>query len=112
MTEFKPLLTSRYEFEDSHTLAVAEQKGAYKLARKALMTMQPAAICEEVKKASLRGRGGAGFPAGIKWGFLPKGDDEVFLVINADESEPGTFKDRTIMNQDPHRLIEGILITC
>ncbi|MEM6957845.1 MAG: NADH-quinone oxidoreductase subunit NuoF [Myxococcota bacterium] len=111
--DFKPLLSSRYHEENSHTLAVAERLGAYRVARKALMTMKPEQLKEEVKKASLRGRGGAGFPAGIKWGFVnPKEGEEVYLVINADESEPGTFKDRTIMNQDPHRLLEGILITC
>ena len=107
------ILTSRYDIERGHTLEVAEKHGAYKMARKALTTMTPEAVREEVKKANLRGRGGAGFPAGVKWGFLaPKDDEQVYLVINADESEPGTFKDRTIMNLDPHRLIEGILITC
>lgn len=111
--ELQPLLTSRYGIEGSHTLAVAEKHGAYRTARRALTMMSPEQIKEEVKKASLRGRGGAGFPAGVKWGFLnPKEGEEVYLVVNADESEPGTFKDRTIMNQDPHRLIEGILITC
>lgn len=109
---FKPLLTVRYNEEDSHKLEVAERLGAYRLARKALMTMKPEAIREEVKKASLRGRGGAGFPAGIKWGFLPQDRETTYLVVNGDESEPGTFKDRTIMNLDPHRLLEGILITC
>jgi len=110
---FQPILSARYHLEDSHTIEVAERNGAYKTARKALMTMQPDKIKEEVKKASLRGRGGAGFPCGIKWGFLaPKDDEEVYLVVNADESEPGTFKDRTIMGQDPHLLIEGCLITC
>ena len=109
----KPLLTVRYGLEDSWSLAVAEKAGAYAVARRALSEMQPDAVREEVKKASLRGRGGAGFPAGVKWGFLsPKEGDEVYLVINADESEPGTFKDRTIMDLDPHRLIEGALIAC
>lgn len=110
---FKPLMSARYHLENGHKIDVAERHGAYKIARRALMTMQPDKIKEEVKKASIRGRGGAGFPAGIKWGFVnPKEGEEVYLVINGDESEPGTFKDRTIMNQDPHRLIEGILITC
>ena len=113
MSEQKKLLTARYDLENGHRLDVAEQHGAYKVARRALMSMEPQRIREEVKKASIRGRGGAGFPAGVKWGFLnPQPGDEVYLVINADESEPGTFKDRTIMNLDPHRLIEGILITC
>jgi NADH-quinone oxidoreductase subunit F len=113
LAEFKPLLTRRYGIQDSHKLAVAEKNGVYQIARKALSSMQPAAIREEVKKASIRGRGGAGFPAGVKWGFLnPKPGEQVYLVINADESEPGTFKDRTIMEQDPHRFLEGVLISC
>jgi NADH-quinone oxidoreductase subunit F len=111
--EMKPLLTSRYGLEQSHTLKVAERAGAYKAARRALTVMKPDKLREEVKKANIRGRGGAGFPAGVKWGFLNPGkDDQVYLVVNADESEPGTFKDRTIMNLDPHRLIEGCIITC
>ncbi len=112
-TGFKALISARYDIPDAHKLEVAERHGAYKVARRALMGMTPEKIREEVKAASIRGRGGAGFPAGVKWGFLNPGKDEqVYLVINADESEPGTFKDRTIMNLDPHRLIEGILITC
>jgi NADH-quinone oxidoreductase subunit F len=75
--------------------------------------MEPAQIIDEVKKANLRGRGGAGFPAGVKWGFLPKDLSRPrVLVINADEGEPGTFKDRVIMSRGPHLLIEGIVITC
>jgi NADH-quinone oxidoreductase subunit F len=109
----KPILTARYGVANATDLEVAEKHGAYRAARKALLSMPPEAIREEVKKASIRGRGGAGFPAGVKWGFLaPKEGERVYLVINGDESEPGTFKDRTIMNQDPHRLIEGILIAC
>ncbi|MBO6937049.1 MAG: NADH-quinone oxidoreductase subunit NuoF [Deltaproteobacteria bacterium] len=112
-TGFKPLISARYDIPDAHKLEVAERHGAYKVARRALMGMTPEKLKEEVKAASIRGRGGAGFPAGVKWGFLNPGEGEqVYLVINGDESEPGTFKDRTIMNLDPHRLIEGILITC
>jgi len=114
MTEdFKPVLTKRYGIEGSETIAVAEKHGVYSQARKALTTMTPEAIKDEVKKAKIRGRGGAGFPAGVKWGFLnPAEGQDVYLVVNGDESEPGTFKDRTLMNNDPHRLIEGCLITC
>jgi NADH-quinone oxidoreductase subunit F len=113
MPEPKPLLTSRYGVADSWTLPVAERHGAYAVARRAFASKQPAQLKEEVKKASIRGRGGAGFPAGVKWGFLnPQPGQNVYLVVNADESEPGTFKDRTIMDLDPHRLIEGILISC
>ncbi|MEM7436730.1 MAG: NADH-quinone oxidoreductase subunit NuoF [Myxococcota bacterium] len=114
MTETqKPLLTTRYGLEQSWTLPVAEKAGAYVVAKRALTTIEPAALKEEVKKANIRGRGGAGFPAGVKWGFLNPGPGEsVYLVINADESEPGTFKDRSIMDLDPHRLIEGAIISC
>jgi len=111
--EFEPLLTRRYGVEDNHKIGIAEANGVYKQARKALTSMQPDTIKEEVKKGSIRGRGGAGFPAGVKWGFLaPKPDQPVYLVVNGDESEPGTFKDRTIMIEDPHRFIEGCIITC
>lgn len=107
------LLTSRYGVKNGWTLEAARGAGAYKVAERALKGMEPAAIKEEVKKANIRGRGGAGFPAGVKWGFLnPAEGEQVYLVINADESEPGTFKDRTIMDLDPHRLIEGCILTC
>jgi NADH-quinone oxidoreductase subunit F len=113
MADQKPLLTSRYGLANSWTLPVAEKAGAYTMARKALTTMKPDQLKEQVKKANIRGRGGAGFPAGVKWGFLaPKPGQKVYLVVNADESEPGTFKDRTIMDLDPHRLIEGVIISC
>src|SRR5690606_7187292 len=73
--------------------------------------MERAKIVEEVKKANLRGRGGAGFPCGVKWGFLPKTSDvPKYLVINADEGEPGTFKDHLLMELDPHRMVEGCII--
>ena len=88
------------------------QYGGYEALKKAL-SMTPEAIIDEVKKANLRGRGGAGFPAGVKWGFLPKDLSRPrVLVINADEGEPGTFKDRVIMTRGPHLLIEGIVISC
>ena len=113
MSDFKPLMTSRYDLDQSWTLPVAEKAGAYSVARKVFGLKPREEIVEEVKKASLRGRGGAGFPAGIKWGFLnPKDGEKVYLVVNGDESEPGTFKDRSIFNQDPHRRIEGVLLTC
>ncbi|MDX1682903.1 MAG: NADH-quinone oxidoreductase subunit F, partial [Phycisphaeraceae bacterium] len=84
--------------------------GGYEGMRKAL-EMEPEAIIEQVKESELRGRGGAGFPAGVKWGFLPPLDDEPrYLAVNADESEPGTFKDRLLLDFDPHLLIEGIAI--
>ena len=75
--------------------------------------MAPQAIIDEVKKSGLRGRGGAGFPCGVKWGLVDrKSGKPIYLIVNADESEPGTFKDRYIIHQDPHQLIEGTMISC
>jgi NADH-quinone oxidoreductase subunit F len=86
--------------------------GGYAQLKKAL-TMPPKKITEEVKESGLRGRGGAGFPTGVKWGFIPaKNTKPVYLICNADESEPGTFKDRYIIYQDPHQLLEGMIISC
>ncbi len=86
--------------------------GGYQTLKKCLK-MEPADITNEVKKSGLRGRGGAGFPTGVKWTFIPKGNTKpVYLVCNCDESEPGTFKDRFIVHQDPHQLIEGMIIAC
>lgn len=86
--------------------------GGYEQLKKAL-GMEPKAITEEVKKSGLRGRGGAGFPTGIKWTFIPPNNTKpVYLICNCDESEPGTFKDRYIVHQDPHQLIEGMVISC
>lgn len=86
--------------------------GGYKQLEQA-MKMKPEEIVEEVKKSGLRGRGGAGFPCGVKWGFIKRGGPKpTYLICNADESEPGTFKDRYIIHQDPHQLIEGMIISC
>ena len=86
--------------------------GGYEELKKALK-MEPKAITEEVKLSGLRGRGGAGFPTGVKWTFIPPNNTKpVYLICNADESEPGTFKDRYIIHQDPHQLIEGMTISC
>ncbi|MEG2247901.1 MAG: NADH-quinone oxidoreductase subunit F, partial [Akkermansia sp.] len=86
--------------------------GGYKQLRKAL-AMEPKDIIGEVKKAGLRGRGGAGFPTGVKWTFIPPNNTKpVYLICNCDESEPGTFKDRFVVHQDPHQLLEGMIISC
>ncbi len=86
--------------------------GGYEILRKALQK-KPEEIIDEVKKSGLRGRGGAGFPCGVKWGLVDrKSGKPIYLVVNADESEPGTFKDRYIIYRDPHQLIEGIMISC
>jgi len=104
------ILTKNFDLRDSHTLRVYREAGGYRAWDKA-RGMEPAAITEEVKKSNLRGLGGAGFPTGVKWGFIPKGSTAPkYLVVNADEGEPGTFKDRYILERDPHALIEGMLI--
>jgi len=96
--------------DDSHTLMRYEATGGYSALRKALATT-PEAVAAEVKASNIRGRGGAGFPMGVKWGFLPPDTRPRYLVVNADESEPGTFKDRQLLERDPHQLVEGIVIS-
>ena len=102
----------RQDGKDYNDINVAVAAGTYSRLRKWMRSPMKEQIVEEVKKANLRGRGGAGFPAGVKWGFLPKNDKTRYLAVNADESEPGTFKDRYWLQHDPHPLIEGILLTC
>jgi len=104
------VITGHFGDEEQKKIAVYEQRGGYRNLKKALR-MQPAVIKSEVKASNLRGRGGAGFPTGVKWGFLPKDAHEVYLVCNADESEPGTCKDRELIYWDPHQLIEGMVIS-
>jgi len=110
-TEVPRIITSRFDDQDGHTLARYEATGGYQALRKAL-SMAPAAVFDEVKAASLLGRGGAGFPAGVKWGLAPAEVWPRYLVVNGDESEPGTYKDRLLMERDPHQLIEGVLLAC
>ncbi|WP_242337078.1 MULTISPECIES: NADH-quinone oxidoreductase subunit NuoF [Anaeromyxobacter] len=105
------ILTKRWGKPDSAALRTYRADGGYAALDKAL-GMEPAAVVDEVKKSNLRGRGGAGFATGLKWTFLPKDVRPRYLTVNADESEPGTFKDRYIIEHDPHMLIEGIAITC
>jgi NADH-quinone oxidoreductase subunit F len=105
------VLSANFAVKDSHRLEVARKRGAYQALEKALK-MTPAQVVDEVKKSRLRGRGGAGFPTGVKWSFVGKGTGKpTYIVLNADESEPGTFKDRWLMERDPHLVIEGCLIT-
>jgi NADH-quinone oxidoreductase subunit F len=103
-------LTGRVGTPESHTIESYLADGGYETARKVLTEMQPAQVVDQVKASGLRGRGGAGFPTGTKWGFLAPAKPR-YLVVNADESEPGTFKDRMIMEYDPHQLIEGIILS-
>ncbi len=104
-------LSANFTIDKAYTLPVYEEHGGYKALKKA-MTMDGDAIIAEVKTSNLRGRGGAGFPTGVKWSFMPKQSDvPKYLTVNADEGEPGTFKDRYCMELDPHRLIEGCIIS-
>src|SRR6476469_10895284 len=106
----RKLLTEHINVEGIETFDVYRKHGGYRSVEKALKTMTPDEVTEEVKKSGLRGRGGAGFPTGMKWGFLAKPEGvPSYLVCNADESEPGTFKDRYLMEFIPHLLIEGII---
>ena len=106
------ILSARFDVPDNNLLDVYKQQGGYGSLDKAL-AMSPDQLIEEVKTSGLRGRGGAGFPAGMKWSFVPKDIDKPkYLCVNADEGEPGTFKDRKILELDPHALIEGIIICC
>jgi NADH-quinone oxidoreductase subunit F len=111
VTDHPTIITSRFGRDDAHTLQGYLDSGGYQGLRAAL-AKAPQAVGEEVKTASLLGRGGAGFPAGTKWGFCPPGVWPRYLVVNGDESEPGTYKDRLLMERDPHQLIEGVLIAC
>jgi NADH-quinone oxidoreductase subunit F len=105
-------LTKNFKNPEAQTYDGYVKAGGYAALKKAL-TMKPEEIIEEVKKGNLRGRGGAGFPAGVKWGFLPKNyTGPKYLCVNADEGEPGTFKDGPLMEFDPHQMLEGIAITC
>jgi NADH-quinone oxidoreductase subunit F len=108
----KKLLLTYDHIPGINTLDVYRQNNGYKSLEKALKTMKPDDIVEEVKKSGLRGRGGAGFPTGMKWSFLAKPEGVPrHLVCNADESEPGTFKDRYLMERIPHLLIEGMIVS-
>lgn len=108
--KLEPVISANWKLPNSFHIDTYESQGGYQALRKAI-TLDPGAIVDEVKKSNLRGRGGAGFPTGMKWSFLPKESDvPKYLVVNADEGEPGTWKDRWIVELDPHRLVEGCLI--
>ena len=105
------LLLRNIELPDSHTLKVYRSAGGYRALEKVLAGMSAEQVIEEVKNSGLRGRGGAGFPTGMKWSFVPKDSPKPkYLICNADESEPGTFKDRVLIERDPHAVIEGTII--
>ncbi|MFN3604908.1 MAG: NADH-quinone oxidoreductase subunit NuoF [Leptonema sp. (in: bacteria)] len=109
--EFELMLTKRFSVKDNHKIDVALEHGAYSSLEK-LFSMKPEEVVQEVIKSKLKGRGGAAFPTGQKWTFIPKETQKpIYLCVNADESEPGTFTDRYILEYDPHLLIEGIICT-
>ena len=110
MSKLSPVLSAHWDEADSFTLEAYRRNGGYQASKKAL-DMDPDAVIQLVKDSGLRGRGGAGFPTGMKWGFIPQNDGkEHYLVVNADESEPGTCKDMPLLMANPHSLIEGIII--
>src|SRR3989440_10868282 len=104
------IITKNIDAPGLDTVKGYRKRGGYKSLAKALKESQPDDILEMVKKSGLRGRGGAGFPTGMKWGFLAKNQPR-YLCCNCDESEPGTFKDRMLMEKNPHQLLEGVIIT-
>jgi len=113
VNQVEPVLLRNLGVENSADIEVSLKRGGYEAAKKALKDMAPEDVHKEVNDAVLRGRGGAGFPAGLKWKFLDRDPERTrYLCCNADESEPGTFKDRVLMEADPHQLIEGMIIAC
>ncbi|MEX2316024.1 MAG: NADH-quinone oxidoreductase subunit NuoF [Pirellulales bacterium] len=112
MAKFEPVLLARVGKPNRGAIDPYEADGGYQALQKAL-AMSPADITQLVKDSALRGRGGAGFPCGLKWTFLPKDHPgPIYMCVNADESEPGTFNNRILMEEDPHQLLEGIIISC
>ena len=112
MTDYQPVLLENINRDDSHTRSVYESTGGYSALRQVL-TKTPNEVKELVKSSGLRGRGGAGFPTGLKWTFLPKDHPgPIYFCLNADESEPGTFNNRYLMELDPHQVLEGLIISC
>ncbi len=113
MADFEPVLLRRILKKASPSLDAYRADGGYRALEKALNEMTPAQVIDQVKASGLRGRGGAGFPCGLKWTFLPKDHPgPIYMCINADESEPCTFNNRILMEEDPHQVLEGILLAC
>jgi NADH-quinone oxidoreductase subunit F len=107
------VLTRNVGIPDAWEIEVYTRRGGYQALRKGVLEMKPEEISDAVMQSGLRGRGGAGFSTGMKWSFIPKGPDVLkYLCVNADESEPGTFSNRELLEHDPHQLIEGIILTC
>lgn len=112
MNDFQPVLLANIHRPDSHTLATYEAQGGYSTLRQTLAKLSPAEVVDLVRQSGLRGRGGAGFPTGLKWSFLPADHPgPIYLCVNADESEPGTFCNRVLMECDPHQVLEGTILS-
>jgi NADH-quinone oxidoreductase subunit F len=107
---FEPILLKRANLPRSETIDVYLANGGYRALAKALHEQNPLGLIDLVKRSKLRGRGGAGFPVGLKWGFMPQDAPQKYLCVNTDEGEPGTFKDRELVEKDPHQIIEGAII--
>ncbi len=113
MPDFEPVLLANLGKPDSHTLKVYESGGGYRALKDTLRKGSPEEVAQMVGQSHLRGRGGAGFPTGLKWSFLPEDRPEpTYFCVNADESEPGTFVNRVQMENDPHQVLEGIILSC
>src|SRR5229473_2026732 len=113
MPDFEPILLRRINAKASPWLDAYRADGGYRAVTKALNEMTPAQVIDTVKASGLRGRGGAGFPCGVKWTFLPPNHPgPIYLCVNADESEPCTFNNRILMEEDPHQILEGIILAC
>src|SRR5258708_29403123 len=113
MATYEPVLLARINKQDSTSLEGYRNDGGYAAFERALSDMKPTDVTAKVKDAGLRGRGGAGFPTGVKWGFLPPNHPgPIYLCVNCDESEPPTFNNRILMEQDPHQVLEGVMLSC
>lgn len=113
MSDFEPVLLANIDKPDSHTLAVYEAGGGYRTLRRVLADKSPADVVQTIRSSHLRGRGGAGFPTGLKWSFLKEDHPgPIYMCVNADESEPGTFCNRVQMEGDPHQVLEGVILSC
>ncbi len=111
--DYEPVLLANVGKPDSHTLAVYQAGGGYQTLRRVLGEMSPSDVVQTIRRSNLRGRGGAGFPTGMKWSFLPRDHrGPIYMCVNADESEPGTFCNRVQMEHDPHQVLEGVILSC
>src|SRR6266699_2575339 len=113
MNQPEPILLARVNKPDSHRLEGYRADGGYGTFERALKDLKPEQVVALIKDSGLRGRGGAGFPCGLKWTFLPKNHTgPIYLCVNADESEPCTFNNRILMEKDPHQVLEGVMLAC